>query len=259
MFLYNQDLSCFLILPIKWKRRFSFSLGWVDSEANQCRRPFETLIALLCMWEIARVYWYIEILVWKGSTNMTVTQNVRVLQKLLAFCDQRTTVTVFVFPWQTVFVQNAIVAKIGDISCPLVSCQELTPFSSLFQMKPILEAKAWVWCCSCEPYRDCCMFCYLNWKYNLSVKQFYSVLIPVQGLCFSSKLTSEALKQYILLGVWNVSAAQDHSNHGWYELKNILFLMTRQISWNKNSFHVFLFNLYLIAFLQFVAYSTSSV
>lgn len=82
MFLYNQDLSCFLILPIKSKQRFSLSLEWVGSKANQCRIPLESFT--LCGKLQECINTYLEFLVRKESANITIRKNVRLLQKLLA-------------------------------------------------------------------------------------------------------------------------------------------------------------------------------
>lgn len=57
---------------------------------------------------------------------------------------------------------------------------------------------------------------------------------------------SEVLKQYILLVIWIVGAAQDHPDHGWYKFRNILLLdKSAEI---KTVVMFFLFNLYLIFF-----------
>lgn len=137
---------------------------------------------------------------WYGRCQQTspLDKILRCYKSCLVFYNQRTTVTSGgFFPDRLLFLAMIPLWQNYErffFPCPSVSHRELTPFSSLFQIEPTLEAEVWVWCSSCEPYRDSCLFCHLNCKYNSPIKQFYSVLISVQWLCSGSKLTSEALK-----------------------------------------------------------------
>lgn len=127
-----------------------------------------------------------------------------------------------------------------------------------FPMEQILEAEVLVWCSSCKPYRDCCMFCYLNWKYSVPIKQLYSVN-TCAGVMLQFQIDWWDVE--IVHLAWHLDCwFSSGSSWSWLiriqRYPSLMFLWLDKSAQIKTVFIFFLLNLYLVAFLQLTLWPT---